>query len=296
MGAGVEDFVRVREAGFAAEGLAVLTTDTIGVSNLVVLHDGGLVAGPFNLGMANGVALHAADIDGVHGDDLLVTSNGDNWLRVLRHQGGGVAPYDVGTMDHVRVAGDSADFSGQRVNAVAGDFDSDGDLDLLQLVEPLREAAFRRSENVPEYIYRPTLTSVQLDLNASQPVPRVTGTVSVPAMPQGATPTAMDVELWGTLPGGPSVLGDHAASFLLGSQRVDLLAGQTELSFDVIANINPGDLVYLNVRFISESSGATQVGIDGMWEFDLSLDGSGGGSGDDKNGQGGFPPPDSGGG
>lgn len=186
--------------GTGGLGLAALAGDDVRVVRPVT----GMEA-PLDVSSLAPTALSVADYDGDGAADLLVNSTLVTEATVLLQQtsGGPSFRMDVGTA-YVSVGlglPEGGDMSGQKSNVVGADFDRDGDVDVLQMLECERSAVLVRNDLVDEDPMHPEVVSTAWTIHPSGSAGSFN--VEIPQMPGGGTPDVLEVVLYTNAVGDP---------------------------------------------------------------------------------------------
>jgi len=287
----VADVTPLREAATSGEVLAVLTTLPGGANRLHVLRPGASLEGPIELGAFDAVALTAGDVDGSGDDDLLVTARGDGYLRVYWHGGPGGPTYTALGVTAHEVCVETLDPSGQRANAVAADFDRDGDIDLFQLVEAVRGGVLLRSIAQEHSLFTPDVNFCQVEFDG--PSPHALLDCQVSPLLNGLLPTHLEVELWAEVASGASYFPSGPCSFLLGSTSVAVDPNDPHQFVRVDATVPMGSRAWVQMRGVDRSSPTKVIGVDRVVGVERTqAEGGGNGGGDTgQKGDGADPPP-----
>jgi len=276
----------------AGEAVLALTVGSTGASWLTVFPAAGSVEAPLALGPIDAVACSVADLDGQNGLDVVVTGRADGFLRLVHHSGAPGASYLASGVVSLEVLDESLDPSAQRANAVATDFDRDGDTDLFLLSEALRGGVFARDEAVAHTAYAPDLVSAFVEFDGAWPHALVD--VAPRRLPHGALPTHVTVELWAELPLGVSYLGQAVLNFPLGHTTVVIDPLAPDFTARVDAPVALGERAWVVLRGLDGAGTVTVSGADRVVRFDrTAVEGGGGGAGgsDDYRGDATTPPP-----
>ena len=288
----IVDVAPIREGASGSRALAVLTNDN-GESRLTVVRAGGSIEAPVHLGAIEAFALHAADVDDSGYDDLVVTGRADGYLRVAFHGGPAGPAYGAHSVSAVEVLDEALDPSAQAANALAADFDHDGDVDLFHLVEATRAGVLARETSVAHLDYAPALLGAFIEYGG--PTPHAIVDVHARPLRSGASPTQVGVELWAELAGGPTFFGGQRLSFPVGRKLVDVDPLDPVFVARIDAHRPLGERAWILLRGFDAGGTALEVGTDDVHEFNsgeiLSEGGGGGSTTGGQNGDATTPPP-----
>ncbi len=274
--------------------LVALSADAAGSSWLTVFGPTGAAETPLALGPIDAVGLSVADLDGLHGHDLLITGRADGHLRLVRHSGVAGASYLPAGVTALEILDEAQDPSGQRANAVAADFDLDGDVDIFifHLCEALRGGVFARESAVLHTTFAPELVSGMVEFDG--PYPHALIDVSPRALRHGALPTHVMVELWAELPLGASYPGQAVLNFPMGQAIVEVDPLAPDFTVRVDAPVALGDRAWVVLRGLASSGQSVTSGSDRVVRFEragVEVGGGGTGGADDHRGDAITPPP-----
>lgn len=284
------DIVPIREGAAAtSRALAVLTTGYGGTSRVTVVRAGGASDVALDLGAIEAFALQAADIDGSGCEDLVVTGRADGYLRLALHGGPSNAAYSAQRVSLVEVLDEALDPSSQGANAIAADFDRDGDIDLFHLAEATRTGVLARETLVAHVDFAPELLGAFIEY--AGPTPHAVIDVLPRLLRSGALPTQVGVELWSELAGGPTFFGGRPLSFPMGRVLVDIDPLDPEFVVRIDAPRPLGQRAWVLLRGFDAGGTALEVGTDDVHEFVRSEGGGGGSTTGGQNGDATTPPP-----
>jgi hypothetical protein len=285
----IADVAQVREGTSTTRALAVLTNVVGGVSRVTVARAGGMLEATLGLGAIEAFALDVADVDGSGYEDLVVTGRADGYLRTLTHGGAGAAAYSASAISYVEVLDEALDPSQQGANALAADFDLDGDVDFFHLAEAVRAGVLARDTAIAHVDFAPELIYAYIEY--SGPTPHAVIDVQPRLLCSGALPTQVGVELWSELTGGPTYLGGRPLSFPMGRELVDVDPHDPQFVVRIDSSRPLGDRVWVLVRGFDAGGVALEVGPDDVVEYRRAEGGGGGSSNGGQNGDATTPPP-----
>jgi len=275
----IVDVVPIREGAAPTRALAVLTNFNGGASRVTVVRAGGLLEAALELGAIEAFALHAADIDDSGYEDLVVTGRADGFLRVAFHRGAASAAYSSQAVSSVEVLDEALDPSAQGANALAADFDRDGDIDLFHLAEATRAGVMARETAVTHLEFAPELLGAFIEYGG--PTPHAVVDVHARPLLSGTVPTQVGVELWAELAGGPTFFGGQQLSFPVGRALVDVDPLDPVFVVRIDSHRPLGERAWILLRGFDAGGTSLEVGTDDVHEFhraEVQPEGGGGGS------------------
>ena len=243
---GVDFFVGTTDAGvvYTLEGTSGGLGTTVGIS-LAANFDS--LPGTPDANGRFGIALASGDFDGDGRDDVVLNSTTTPVLTTLL---GSDAPAPTFRSDlaHLVVTTDlgaePADVANQLANPVGSDFDGDGDVDLLVLVEGSRHAVLKLGAAIDEPLFQPDIQTVHWFLHPVESVCSLD--VVLPPMPDGSSPDSIEFVLTTSHPSGPP-----------GAPEVH----RVQSEFTLAEGEDPGDTVNLWVPFAGEPGVSTSVAV-----------------------------------
>lgn len=210
-GGPIDELVVLDDAG-GPDSIAIL-----GGAAVTVLHANGSSDAPMDWSSLAPSGMSSADMNGDGLADLLLNSTLFGEVRVLIAEANpGVAPrFNPAASTVVALELEGVDMSVQRTAPVAADFDGDGDVDVVQLVDATREGVLRRGIGTDETAMHADLDTVIWVLGPDESSAYLS--ISIPPLPDGTDPDWLEVTLSSTVgaagaQGVTSVLYNHVVS------------------------------------------------------------------------------------
>lgn len=274
---GTVDDLDVLVHGAGLDRLAVLSG-----TRVTVLRAGGVQEPPVDLLDCAPSAMVATDMDGDGMGDLAVNSTVVDRVTVLRGSAASSATLSAVDAWLVPLDEQGADLSVQRAAPLVGDFDGDGDLDLLQFFDDTRTAVLARRAVVDETALQPGVTVLAWTLQGG--TTEAVLELVVPSMPDGSAPDHLEVTVASTV-GEPGGRGIESVLYH-GVHGMDGFAPGATVIVPIAFDVEVGHRTSLFVRALADAPGGThvdRVGPESVRRFERSSR-SGGGSRGTSNG------------